>query len=102
METTTVPDKNDVCARLVALKPTLHDRGVSSLALFGSVARGEAGPDSDIDLAIETKAGFSLVDLSGLKIYLEECMHRKVDLAYVSAMSPRRRASVVRDLVPVF
>lgn len=102
METTTVPNKNDVCAGLVAVKPTLHDRGVSSLALFGSVARGEAGPDSDIDLAIETKAGFSLVDLSGLKIYLEECMHRKVDLAYVSAMSPRRRASVVRDLVPVF
>ena len=56
------------------MQPSLAARGVSSLALFGSVARGEARGDSDIDVAIETKGKFGLIALAGVKMYLEECI----------------------------
>jgi uncharacterized protein len=44
---------DDVVATLRAHEPELRAAGISHLSLFGSVARGDAGPDSDVDLAVE-------------------------------------------------
>ena len=101
-EAGTVPTKDNVCAELAHIQPSLAARGVSSLALFGSVARGEVRGDSDIDVAIETKGKFGLIALAGVKMYLEECMGRDVDVVFIEGLSPLRRESVLRDLIPVF
>lgn len=52
----------------------------SNLRVFGSVARGEAGPDSDIDLLVDMEQGRSLSDLIGLEDNLEELLGREMDL----------------------
>lgn len=51
--------------------------GAATLRVFGSVARGEAAPDSDIDLVVEFKPGYPLMNLSGLQIGLEEMLGRR-------------------------
>ena len=101
-DSATIPTRDVVCAQLVRMRATLAAQGVSSLALFGSVARGDAREDSDIDLAIETRGKFSLLDLAGVKMLVEERMGRDVDLVFIEGLSPRRRKSALRDLIPIF
>ncbi len=54
--------------------------GARNVRIFGSVARGEAGENSDIDLLVELDQGRSLLDLAGLVVDLEELLERKVDV----------------------
>ncbi|WP_082957727.1 nucleotidyltransferase family protein [Mycobacterium sp. E802] len=59
--------------------------GASNPRLFGSVARGTAGPDSDIDILIDLSGpglGSQLSRLSGIRLELEELLHSQVDVAY--------------------
>jgi predicted nucleotidyltransferase len=58
--------------------------------LFGSVARGEDGPDSDIDIALDTDPGFTLVDASGIRLELVDKFGRNVDLINTPTESHRR------------
>lgn len=76
------PRKDDVVAELAALEKPLRQRGLTSLALFGSVVRGAAHPDSDIDLLVDVApdAHFSLIDLVALKDFLEDQLGRRVDV----------------------
>lgn len=48
--------------------------GASNVRVYGSVARGEAGPDSDIDLLVDMEDGRSLLDLAGLHLELEDLL----------------------------
>ncbi len=82
----------------------LHARGVTSLALFGSIARGDRGPDSDVDLLIEVDPScrFGLFAFLDLKNDLAGLLGRPVDLAFADAMRPRLREAVLRDAVKVF
>ncbi len=81
----------------------LRAQGVRGLALFGSVARGEARPDSDIDLLVEldqdTKLGFRVV---GLQDDLRRLLGREVGLTFAGQLRPEFRARIAADLVPVF
>lgn len=72
---------------------------VRELSLFGSTARGEMRPDSDIDLLVEflPKAEIGLVEHAGLMLDLERLLGRKVDLVSKSALKPRIRAYVLAD-----
>jgi len=58
----------------------LQRNDVKRAAVFGSFVRGEQKADSDIDILVEFKGEKSLLDLSGLKIELEEALQRKVDV----------------------
>jgi hypothetical protein len=59
----------------------LADRhGASNIRIFGSVARDEAGPDSDIDFLADLEPGRSLLDLSGLLLDLQTLLGQKVDV----------------------
>ena len=72
------------------------------VGVFGSVARGEARPDSDVDIvirALEPKA--SLFDMGGVWSELSEALGRDVSLVELPPLSPRFRAAVERDLVPL-
>lgn len=73
---------------------------VDELAIFGSAARGEMGPDSDVDVLVtfDDQASWSLLDLMGLKEELEEIFGRPVDLLEQRAVrNPHRRAAILRD-----
>ena len=82
----------------------LRARGLTRLALFGSTARGDLGPKSDVDLLIEVDAArrFGLFAFLDLKDNLAALIGRPVDLAFADAMRPRLREAVLQDAVEVF
>src|SRR5437764_257651 len=88
-----------IIATLRAHMPELRAAGIRHLSLFGSVARGDAGPDSDIDLAIEIdrSAGLDLFGLVGLERRLSELLGCTVDLTLEPAQKPRLQANIDQD-----
>jgi predicted nucleotidyltransferase len=84
--------------------PRLRARGMTQLSLFGSMARGEARPESDIDLLIEVDAaaGFGLSDLLDLQEELGELFGRKVDFAFASEMRAWLREWIEDERIGVF
>jgi putative addiction module CopG family antidote len=98
------PPKHEIRARLADMEPTLRRRGLTSLSLFGSVARGEAGAGSDIDLLvdIDPKARFSLVDLAAVKRLVEERLGRSVDVVPRNGLPPGIRRTVLAEAERVF
>lgn len=87
-----------VAARMA---PILKRRGIAKASLFGSVAAGEAGPDSDVDVLIECPRGFDLFDLADLKEELEAALGRKVDFAFEKRLKPRLKSYVMSSVYPV-
>jgi predicted nucleotidyltransferase len=63
-------------------------RGAHNIRVFGSVARGEARADSDVDFLVELDPERTLFDLSGLILDLEEALGRGVDVVEISGSSP--------------
>jgi uncharacterized protein len=86
-------ERERVIALLRAHAEDIRGRGVTRLALFGSTARGEAGPSSDVDLLIEVDphARFTLVDLAGLERFLTGLLLRPVEFAFPSRLRERPR-----------
>lgn len=75
---------------------------VGSLALFGSVARNEARPDSDVDLLVEFARPIGLLHLAKTAVFLEELLGRPVDLVLRRALLPELRAGILAEAVDVF
>jgi uncharacterized protein len=75
--------------------------GAGNVRIFGSVARGEADEESDIDLLVEMEKGRSLFDLGGLLMELEELLGHKVDVVTYKALRPRIRDRVLREATPL-
>src|SRR5919106_6778068 len=81
-------------------EPEIRAQGVMRLRMFGSMARGEAGPKSDVDLItdIDRSIKFSLVDLVGLQHFLADLLGREVDVGTtVERMRPRMRQRFETD-----
>jgi uncharacterized protein len=89
----TIREKRDAIIRIAA------KHGASQVRLIGSVARGEAGPDSDVDLLVTWHEGTSLLDHAALMLELERLLGRKVDIASDGWVKPSIRESVYRDAV---
>lgn len=81
--------------------PVLEKYDVKSASFFGSLARGEETPESDIDLLIEFKGEKSLLDLAGLKLELEELLRRKVDVLTVNSLHPLLKDRILNERVAV-
>jgi predicted nucleotidyltransferase len=79
----------------------LRQRGVKSLAVFGSVARSEATPSSDIDLLVEFDRPVGLFEFIRLKLFLENLTNCRVDLVTPDAIRPAMRASILSKAVYV-
>jgi len=75
--------------------------GARNVRVFGSVARGEAGPESDLDLLVDLQPGRSLLDHAGLVLELERVFGRKVDVATEGGLRPRIRDRVLREALPL-
>ena len=65
----------------------------------GSLARGEAGPDSDVDILVNLNPGQSLLDIVAIKQDLEDLLGRKVDVVTEAAISPYIREQVLREAI---
>ncbi len=75
--------------------------GVKSLSMFGSMARDQARPDSDVDFLVEFDSPPTFVRYMDLKFYLEDLIGRPVDLGTPDALKPRIRESVQAEAVRV-
>ncbi len=73
----------------------------SNVRVFGSIARGEATPDSDIDLLVDFAPGYTLWDHVGLMQDLEDLLGRKVDVTAAKDLRDSLRPSVMQDAVPL-
>ena len=89
---------------LTAQEPELRRRGVSHLAVFGSVARGDDRLDSDVDIAVEIEPGrsFSLIRMEETRQLLEDALQRPVDLGERDNLRPPVRDAFLREMVPIF
>lgn len=74
-------------------------RGATNLRVFGSVARGEATPSSDLDLLVDLEPGRSLVDLGGLLMDIADLLGVEVDVVTEASLKPRVRARVLAEAV---
>jgi uncharacterized protein len=75
--------------------------GARNIRVFGSVARGEANAQSDIDFLVELDPDRTLMDLGGLLVELREALNAPVDVATEAMLRPRVRAEASRDAVPL-
>lgn len=73
--------------------------GASNVRVFGSVVRGEARPDSDIDLLVDFQPNYRLLDHIGLKQDLEDLLGRKVDVVIAKNLREEFRPYVLQDIV---
>jgi predicted nucleotidyltransferase/DNA-binding XRE family transcriptional regulator len=82
-----------------ALLQAVSSAGGKNLRVFGSVARAEDGPDSDVDLLVDLPEDTSLFAVLALEGNLERILKVKVDLAPVASLKPRVRAEALADAV---
>lgn len=96
--------RDRIVAAIKAHRSELSRRGVRSLALFGSAARDEARPDSDVDVMVDLDpvAKVDLFDLMDLRGYLADLLHSRVDLVVRDSLKPGLRERALRDAVHVF
>jgi hypothetical protein len=75
--------------------------GARNVRVFGSVARGEAGDESDVDLLVEFEPGRTLLDQAGLVVELEELLGRKVDVVTEGGLYWLLRRRVLKEARPL-
>ena len=94
--------RQDVLTILINHQNILANFGVSSLILFGSVARDEARIDSDVDLLVEFDRPVGLFTFVRLKRYLEEILESSVDLGTPNSLRDYLREPVFREAIRAF
>ena len=78
--------------------PDLRAMGARSLSVFGSFARGEQDPSSDVDFLVEFEAGMKNFDtFIGLAFLLEELVGRPVELLTRESLSPRLQSTILAE-----
>lgn len=95
------PQAERLRRRRRALTNAAQRHGVARLRVFGSLARGEAGPDSDIDLLVDLKPGKTLLDLAGFRREAAEILDTPVDVATADMLKERIRDEVLAEALPI-
>ncbi len=95
-------NRADVESRLLGVEPRIRELGVRRLALFGSVLRGEARPDSDVDLLVEFEPGEkSYRRFMALYDLMEELFEQRVELLTTESLSPYIGPHILREATDV-
>lgn len=94
----------DVLRTLRAHEPELRSLGVSHAAVFGSIARGEANADSDIDVLVELDEGrrMGIFEYARLKLYINELLDGAADVVNRRTLKPLLRDNILHDSIHAF
>ena len=97
-------DLKDTLDRLRDHENDLRRLGVSHAAVFGSVARGEAGAESDIDVLVELDESrpIGVFEYARLKLFINELLDKPGDVVNRRTLKPLLRASILRDAIHAF
>jgi len=95
--------RDEVIARIRKHADAIRAEGATSLYLFGSAAREELGPASDIDVFVDydPESRFSLLNLSGIRPIVMDELNREVDITTRSSLRPPLRDKILADAVRV-
>ena len=93
--------RQEALAVLAAHRGELERLGVRSLAVFGSVARDEARPGSDVDILVELRRPMGLFGFLAIQEHLEQLLGCKVDLGTPDSLRPTIRERVLSEAVRV-
>jgi uncharacterized protein len=100
--TSTTHNRSSILAALSARLPELRKHyGLKTLALFGSAARDELRPESDIDVLVEFDGPATFSRYFDLKDELERLLGRRVDVVTLRGLKPRARRFVEQELIRV-
>ena len=89
----------DIAQRKVEIEQLANKYGIQSVRIYGSVARGCADEDSDVDLLVEAKDGTSLLSLGGFQVEMERLLGRKVDVSTLGGLKKRIRDRAMKEAV---
>ena len=97
-------NRQDITARLRKHEVALKQRGIAHAALFGSRARDEARPDSDIDIMVEIdpNAGIGVYEYVGLKEYIASLFDGPVDVVNRDGLKPHVKPAATADAIYAF
>ena len=95
--------RDEIIARIRKHADDIRAEGATSLYLFGSAAREELGPASDIDVFVDydPESRFSLLNLSGIRLIVMDELNREVDITTRSSLRPPLRDKILADAVRV-
>jgi len=93
------PTRDEILEALASHRSLFERYGVSSVSLFGSIARGEPTEESDIDLLVEFSRPIGLLQFVELKRFLEEVFERSVDLVTPKALKPQLRDRILKEAI---
>jgi len=93
---------SEITSIIQSHKPELAEKyGVAEIGIFGSVVRGEATEDSDVDVLVEFSRTIGFVTFMRLSFYLEDIFGAKVDLVTRNALKPRIGQYILKEVVYV-
>ena len=97
-------NSSEVLETLRRSEPDLRARGVRRAAVFGSVARGDSGPDSDIDILVDLDPAIvvTIFDYAGVKDFIADMFDRPVDVVSREGLKPRVRPIATADAIYAF
>ncbi|VXD14871.1 conserved hypothetical protein [Planktothrix serta PCC 8927] len=93
--------RDEVLSILAQHRMVLKDLGVKLLAIFGSVARDEARPDSDVDILVEFEGSVTFDRYMDVKFYLEDLLETRVDLVSQRSLKPLIRSTIEHEAIYV-
>lgn len=97
--------RDKIIAKLRAREAEIRAKGVTRLALFGSRVRGDNRKHSDLDVLVDIDPNlrkFSLTDLAGVKVRLDEILGLEVNIVERNTISPKFAKRIADDIVEVF
>ena len=94
-------ERDQVISLLSKQRSRIDQLGVKSLSIFGSTARGESQPESDVDILVEFEGKATFDRYMELKFLLEDLLETRIDLVTRKALRPEMRARVEKEALRV-